>query len=78
MVFCLGPRVDRDVYNERLYRNGLGLLPGRLLKDDVSTRRPYVLYGEEEAFHLPPLKEFASQQYRASLSSVRFRCVTCE
>jgi hypothetical protein len=68
VVFCLGPRVDLGAYNDLLYKNGSGILPGRLLgKQSATSTTFFHLFADEHAFQLPPLREFADDKDRVGL-----------
>jgi hypothetical protein len=74
VVFCMGPQVDLEAYNRIVYRNGEGILPGRLLgAQKVSENDYFRLFADEKSFHEPPLEAFAADRDRNSLFSARFR-----
>ena len=74
VVFCMGPQVDLEAYNRIVYRNGEGILPGRLLGVQKAPENDYFrLFADEKSFHEPPLEAFASDRDRNSLFSARFR-----
>jgi hypothetical protein len=75
VVFCLGPQVDIEAYNRLVYRNGEGILPGRLLSvQPAPDKDSYFRFtAEEKNYHLPPLEAFAADRDRNSLLSARFR-----
>jgi hypothetical protein len=74
VVFCMGPQVDLEAYNRIVYRNGEGILPGRLLGAQKTTDADYFrLFADEKSFHQAPLEAFASDRDRNSLFSARFR-----
>src|SRR5207245_3283572 len=59
VVFCLGPRVDLEAYNRLVYRNGDGILPGFLERQErAPDNHPYTVNADEEAFKRPPLDAF--------------------
>jgi hypothetical protein len=74
VVFCVGPQVDLEAYNRVLYRNGEGILPGRLLGlQSAPPERFFSLFAEEDNYKQPPLEPFAADRDRLSLTGVRFR-----
>src|SRR5205814_1704675 len=74
VVFCMGPQVDLEAYNRIVYRNGEGILPGRLLSAQKAPETDYFrLFADEKTFHEPPLEAFAADRDRNSLFSARFR-----
>jgi len=75
VVFCLGPHVDLEVYNRLVYRNGDGILPGRLLAVQRAPEgRAFTFYADgDDAFRRQPLEAFAGDGDRSSLLAARFR-----
>ena len=74
VVFCMGPQVDIEAYNRIVYRNGEGILPGRLLSVQQAPEKDFFRFiAEEKDFHQPPLDAFAADRDRNSLLSSRFR-----
>jgi CheY-like chemotaxis protein len=74
VVICLGPGVDAEAYNRVAWKNGEGLLPGRLVGTARAPRdAPFALTADEDAFRQPPLEAFASDNARAGLLAPRFR-----
>jgi hypothetical protein len=76
VVFCLGPRVDLEAYNRLAYRNGDGILPGRLISlQTVPTKSYFNLYAgpDDKDYKEPPLDAFTDVRDRESLRSARFR-----
>ncbi|MCU0704046.1 MAG: VWA domain-containing protein [Fimbriiglobus sp.] len=76
VVIGLGPNAvaNRDRYNELLYADGTGLLPGKILgvksaPDDVG----FLLSADEKAFTLDPLAAFRTDNARAGLVTVPFK-----
>jgi Aerotolerance regulator N-terminal/von Willebrand factor type A domain len=75
VVIGLGPNAAKnlDAYNRVLFNNGQGILPGPL----VGVRRAsegqyYSLFADEDAFKLPPLMAFRSEQERTTFATPRF------
>jgi len=76
VVFCLGPRVDLEAYNRLVYRNGEGLLPARLIGQQLAPAGAYFnLYAgsDDKDYKEPPLRAFTDLRDRESLRSARFR-----
>lgn len=75
VVICLGPQVDLEAYNRLLYRNGEGILPGRLLGTQRAPEgRVFTFYADgDDTFRRPPVEAFAGDIDRASLLGARFR-----
>jgi hypothetical protein len=72
-VFCLGPKVDEGSYNEMLYREGKGLLPGRLVgKQTAPEDYSYSFDLGKINFNEPPLKAFPSAAAQQRLGECRF------
>ena len=73
-IFVLGPHVDRDDYNRLLYRDGKGLLPGRLKEvKQAGEARLFAFHATSAALAATPLDIFSDDRDRASLMNVRFR-----
>ncbi|MBI3821426.1 MAG: hypothetical protein HY289_01965 [Planctomycetes bacterium] len=73
LVISLGARVDLEAYNAKLYQDGKGLLPVKLLdKRDVKRDHTLQFAVAEEAFKQPPLAAFNEQVDRLTLFSPRF------
>ncbi|MBV9122397.1 MAG: VWA domain-containing protein, partial [Planctomycetes bacterium] len=73
VVITLGPNVDLEAYNRLLYRNGEGILPGRLLGfQEAPDQVAFSLYTDEENSDRPPLKAFTGN-FRADLLASHFR-----
>jgi hypothetical protein len=78
VVFGMGTNAasSKTAYNEVLYRDGTGLLPGPL-GDLVTVAGPddlgFRLFAEEEEFRKMPLLPFGGDKPRAGLVSVPFR-----
>jgi hypothetical protein len=74
LVVCLGPDVDLEAYNRLLYKDGRGLLPGRLVSVAQSPADGFFTpVADEEAFQRPPLTAFAGDDERASLMAARVK-----
>jgi hypothetical protein len=74
VVFCLGPRIDLEAYNRLVYRNGEGILPGRLVgRQQAAKDHFYNFFAEEKSYHEPPLAAFAADRDRIGLLGARFR-----
>jgi uncharacterized membrane protein len=74
LVVCLGPHVDLEAYNRLLFKDGKGLLPGKLLGLLQAPADGYFTpVADEEAFQRPPLTAFAGDNERASLMAARFK-----
>jgi hypothetical protein len=74
VVFFVGDQVDLGSYNELLYKNGNGLLPGRLLGKQHASDGQFFHFGVvDQAYVQPPLDAFSDDNDRASLLSARFR-----
>ncbi len=76
VVISLGEQVAEQIvgYNRLLYNKGEGILPAEL--QGVESAKPgtyYVLYAPNEAFSEPPLKAFADDNYRLTLSTPPFQ-----
>ncbi len=78
VIIGLGPNAAANIakYNELLFNNGNGLLPGKLIDvkkqtgpDDLGFR----VAGDERAFAAEPLAAFRSDNARAGLASVPFK-----
>src|SRR5262249_26388477 len=73
-VFALGDRIDLGVYNDLLYKNGNGILPARLVKEQPRPSNSYFHFVvDEKDYREPPLDAFVSFGDRLSLTSARFR-----
>lgn len=73
-VFILGAHVDRDDYNRLLFREGKGLLPGRLKEiKEAAENKPFAFHATAQAFNQAPLDVFSDDRDRAALMNVRFR-----
>jgi hypothetical protein len=73
-VFGLGDKVDFREYNELLYKNGNGILPARLMKEQPRPTNSYYHFTvDEKDFQEAPLDEFKYYSDRSSLRSARFR-----
>lgn len=75
VAIFLGDQVDPDVYNRVLYRDGKGLLPGRL-GESVAQERG-VAFGEIEGAH-PAMRRFRDAQVSFFQGVVAYRYVQCE
>jgi hypothetical protein len=74
VVFGMGDKIDRGVYNELLYRDGNGILPARLVKEQPPPSNSYFhFFVEARNYEKPPLDAFAGQGDRLSLVGARFR-----
>jgi hypothetical protein len=76
VVVSVGDQVAEhlDLYNRRLYKDGQGILPAKLIKKvQASTDHHFILQASEEAYLEPPLKAFAEDDDRSSLRKARFR-----
>jgi hypothetical protein len=74
-VFGLGERIDFGAYNEFLYKNGNGILPAKLVKEQPRPSNSYYHFAiDDKDYREPPLdsfdKDFAD---RHSLTSAVFR-----
>ncbi len=75
LVVALGDRTAEHLegYNRLLYKNGQGLLPARLLSVEQGTRDyHFTLTADQDAFSQAPLKAFADDDNRATLTRPRF------
>lgn len=75
VVLVLGPNAGKNLeaYNRVLFNDGKGLLPGPL----VGVRRAgegqaYTLFPDADAFKVPPLAAFRSEEERGSFATPRF------
>jgi hypothetical protein len=74
VVFFLGPQVNREKYNQELFKGGKGLLPVPLDRLENATEGyDFQLSGEEKAFNEAPLREFSRETYKNTLFAARFR-----
>jgi hypothetical protein len=74
VVFCLGEQVDEGSYNEMLYRDGKGLLPGRLMgKQQAPADYSYSFSLDKANFNEAPLRAFPSAAAQQRLKECRFR-----
>lgn len=78
VVICLGPNVDLEAYNRRLFRknerDAEGILPARLLGfQRAAADRMFTFYADEDAYRRPPLDAFAGDDDRTGLQIPRFR-----
>jgi hypothetical protein len=74
VVFGLGDKVDRGAYNELLYRDGGGILPARLLKEQPAPSSSYYhFFVDDRNYREPPLDAFTETGDRLSLVGARFR-----
>jgi len=74
VIFGLGPKIDFGVYNELLYKNGSGILPARLLKEQPRPANSYFHFAVDAKDYLePPLDSFVNFGDRVSLTGARFR-----
>lgn len=76
VVVSLGDRAaeNLEVYNRLLHKNDQGLLPAKLFKKVQAPADHYFsLNAQEDAFKEPPLKAFADDNDRISLTTGRFR-----
>jgi hypothetical protein len=74
VVFGMGEKVDRGSYNELLYRDGNGILPARLVKEQPPPSSSYFhFFVDERNYLLPPLEAFSDTGDRLSLTGARFR-----
>src|SRR5262249_39850207 len=70
----LGEKIDFGTYNELLFKNGQGILPARLVKEQPRPANCYYhLVVDEKEFSEPPLDSFVSYGDRQGLTSARFR-----
>jgi hypothetical protein len=73
-VFGLGTKIDFGVYNEFLYKNGNGILPARLVKEQPRPANSFFHFVvDEKDYREPPLDSFVSFGDRSSLTGARFR-----
>jgi hypothetical protein len=73
VLFALGDQVDLGSYNDSLYRDGQGLLPGRLVGIQRATPGyTYQLAMDPEADRVDPLRLFADTGARAQLLAPHF------
>jgi Mg-chelatase subunit ChlD len=78
VVIGLGPNAadHLDKYNELLFANGTGLLPGKLLgvrKVSGPDDPGFVFHADDKAYTQDPLAAFRNDNARANLTSVPFR-----
>jgi hypothetical protein len=74
VVFGLGEKIDRGAYNDLLYKNGTGILPARLVKEQPRPSNAYFHFAiEDNEYREPPLDSFVSFGDRQSLISAHFR-----
>jgi hypothetical protein len=75
IVIGLGPNAAQklDVYNERLFNDGKGILPGKLLGVRRAEGKSWFsLFADEEAFKQSPLSAYREKEERAALTSPEF------
>jgi hypothetical protein len=73
LVISLGNNVDRDAYNDVLFRKGAGLLPAELKgKQQAPDKTIFRLTLDDKAPLEPPLDAFSDPGDRASLLEPRF------
>src|SRR5262249_2637671 len=75
VVFCPGSRSaeNLDNLNAVLYKDGKGILPGRMMqKIQAPPDHHFTLEGQEKDFEVPPLKAFSADEDRISLRTPRF------
>jgi hypothetical protein len=74
-VFGMGEKIDRGAYNEFLYKNGDGILPARLVKEQPRPANSYYHFAiDNKDYREPPLNSFEKDfADRYSLESARFR-----
>lgn len=76
VVIGLGPNAvaNRDRYNDLLYADGTGLLPGKILGARVATDdEGFRLAADEKAYTLDPLAAFRTDNARGGLITVPFK-----
>src|SRR5262249_36618173 len=74
IVFGLGPHVDLEAYNRLVYRNGEGILPAFLERQErAPEEQVYTLHAGEEEFKRAPLDAFGAPRDKAGLLAARFR-----
>ncbi len=74
VVFALGDKIDLGAYNELLYKNGNGILPARLVKEQPRPSNAYFHFSiDDKEYRQPPLDAFVTYGDRLSLTSARFR-----
>lgn len=76
VVIGLGPNAvaNRDRYNELLYADGAGLLPGKILGAKTAPdAEGFLLHADEKAYTLDPLAAFRTDNARGGLITVPFR-----
>jgi Mg-chelatase subunit ChlD len=76
LVIGLGPNAvaNRDRYNELLYADGTGVMPGKILGvKTAADEEGFRLAAEEKAYTVPPLAEFRTDNARGGLISVPFK-----
>jgi hypothetical protein len=74
VVVSLGDHIDFAAYNELLFKNGVGLLPARLLAKQKAPADAYYHFAVDgQAYRLPPLDAFTDDNDRTSLLTARFR-----
>lgn len=78
LLLALGPRVDRDFYNQDLWGEGNGLLPGKLV-EKRGVDRVLIEQGRERPFHLtriqlehPIFRTFREATMSEMLSAIEF------
>jgi len=73
LVICLGPNVDLDAFNARLFRDGEGLVPVRLLeRRKTKEKHSFRFTAGEGTFKEPPLDAFVGEAAQAALLRPRF------
>ena len=75
VVLGMGPNVAKNLefYNRVLFNEGKGLLPGQLTEVKRANEGQYFsLHSDDEAFKVPPLSAFRSEEERTSFSTPRF------
>jgi hypothetical protein len=75
VVISLGPNAARNAakYNEVLFNDGKGILPGRILGERRAEGESYfALVAGEEAFKHPPLSAYRDDKERAALTLPQF------
>ena len=75
VAIFLGDQVDPDLYNREFYRDGKGLLPGRL--GEVVVRERGIPFGEIQTAH-PAMRRFRDVQVPFFQGVVAYRYVQCE
>ena len=76
ILISMGEKAAENIafYNDALFRNGRGILPAKLMGvAEAPKDLHYYLYtGDKRAFEKPPLRSFAKETYKTSLSAAQF------